>query len=493
MIRTALQHKALDESQYAIPGQTCNSAVWNKVLYCDLLRQTLQPGIMTDYDATAAFDRVLHAMTIVTCRRFGMPHDACLFIYNLLHNMEFHVITGLGQSQLTFTNNADVSLPGQGVLQGSSSAAPIYNVNSDVSLTSYRKLATGASFTNPISNISIHDHATQYVDDKTDMLNIQGITTNNNSDLSLQPHEQLFEYANKNSNIWAELQWISGGDLNFNKCFCYYIDPHYDYKTNSIKYTSKYKAPGEITVTNPATKQPAPLIREEPHTARRTLGVHLAPNGNSTTQTKVCIEKAKSFLGKLRHSKLPQQTKWKAITTVMSPGVLYPLVASTCTKDELDRIDRVIASAKCNALGLNEHFPRALLYGPLSYGGMQLPTAHASTVIERINYFLYHTRLSTNIGQKLEISLAFTQLETGLLQPFLSSSYTSYGTYATSTLMKCIWAQTEPFGLHLKPNADSYWLPKLQGSGDIAIMDDVSKFYDKESCIKLTGADYTSR
>jgi hypothetical protein len=93
--------------------------------------------------------------------------------------------------------------------------------------------------------------------------------------------------------------------------------------------------------------------------------------------------------------------------------------------------------------------------------------------------------MSTNISQKLEISLAFTQLETGLLQPFLSSSYESYGKFATSTLLKCLWAQTEPFGLYLKPNADSYWLPKLQGSGDIAIMDDVTKFYDKESCIKL--------
>jgi hypothetical protein len=485
MIQTALQQKALDESQYAIPGQTCNSAVWNKVLYCDLLRQTLQPGIMTDYDATAAFDRVLHAMTIVICRRFGMPQDACLFIYNLLHNMEFHVVTGLGQSQLTFANNADLSLPGQGVLQGSSSAAPIYSVNSDVSLTSYRKLASGAAFTNPISNVTIHDHATQYVDDKTDMLNMQGIINNTNSNSSSQPYEHLFNFANKNSNIWAELQWMSGGDLNFNKCFSYYIDPHYNYKTDRIKYTSKYKAPGEIIITNPATKQPAPIIREEPHTARRTLGVHLAPNGNSNTQTKVCIEKAKAFLGKLKHSKLPQQTKWKAITTVMSPGVLYPLVASTCTKDELDRIDRVIASAKCNALGLNEHFPRALLYGPLRYGGMQLPTAHASTIINRINYFLYNTHMSTNIGQKLEISLAFTQLETGLLQPFLTSSYELYGKFATSTLMKCLWAQTEPFGLYLKPNADSYWLPKLQGSGDIAIMDDVTKFYDKESCIKL--------
>jgi hypothetical protein len=60
----ALDH--FDSSQYALPGQTCHSAVWNKTLYCDLIRQTLTPGIMTDYDASAAFDRVLHAMSIIT-------------------------------------------------------------------------------------------------------------------------------------------------------------------------------------------------------------------------------------------------------------------------------------------------------------------------------------------------------------------------------------------------------------------------------------------
>ncbi len=211
----------------------------NKVLYCDLLRQTLQPSIMTDYNATAAFDRVLHAMTIVTCRRFGMPHNACLFIYNLLHTTEFHVITGLGQSQTSFANNADASLPGQEVLQGSSTAAPIYNVNSDVSLSSYKKLATGAVFTNPITKVHTPDHATQYVDDKTNMLNLQGIDTNTHNHSDQQPHERLFDYANKNSNIWDELQWISGGDLNYNKCFSYYIDPHYDYKTDIIHQKTK--------------------------------------------------------------------------------------------------------------------------------------------------------------------------------------------------------------------------------------------------------------
>lgn len=483
MIHAALKHNALNDSQFALPGNTCHSAVWNKVLYCDLLRQTLQPGIMTDYDATAAFDRVLHTMSIVTCRRFGMPQSACLFLYNLLHNMEFHVITGLGHSQTSFTNNEDISTPGQGVLQGSSSAAPIYNVNSDVSLATYQKLSTGAIFTHPITKQNIQDHATQYVDDKTDMVNLQGAINEplTNSD----NHETLFESANRNSNLWAELQWISGGDLNSSKCFSYFIDPHYDYKTESIKYSSKYKAPGNIVMTNPATKTHTPITREEPYTARRTLGVHLAPTGNSNAQTKICIEKAETFLGKLKHSNLNQQTKWKAISTVLSPGVLYPLISSMCTKAELDKIEQVMARAKCNALGLNEHFPRALLYGPHNFGGMQLPTANAHTAIERINYFLFHIRKSTKIGQKLEISLALLQLETGLTRPFLSSTYETYGSLATTSLIKCIWAQTEPYGLVLQPNLDYYWIPKLQGTNDISIMDDARVFFDDDDWIKI--------
>jgi hypothetical protein len=204
-------------------------------------------------------------------------------------------------------------------------------------------------------------------------------------------------------------------------------------------------------------------MREEPHTARRTLGVHLAPNGNSSTQTKICIEKAVTFLGKMKHSKLSQNAKWKAISTVMSPGVLYPLVSSLCTKKELDKIEQVMARATCNALGLNEHFPRAVLYGSLGFGGLQLPTTHATTTIDRVNYFLYHIRTSSMIGQKLETSLAFLQLETGLLQPFMSASYESFGSLATTTLLKYIWAQTEPFVLVLQPNTSQYWPPKLQG------------------------------
>jgi hypothetical protein len=42
-----------------VPGQTCNNAVLNKVLLFDLLCQTLSPVVLTDSDATMAFDRVI--------------------------------------------------------------------------------------------------------------------------------------------------------------------------------------------------------------------------------------------------------------------------------------------------------------------------------------------------------------------------------------------------------------------------------------------------
>jgi len=42
--------------------------------------------------------------------------------------MEFNVITGYYVSHRSFHNNADADNPGQGILQGSSSTVPIYNI-----------------------------------------------------------------------------------------------------------------------------------------------------------------------------------------------------------------------------------------------------------------------------------------------------------------------------------------------------------------------------
>lgn len=73
LIRQAKKFSALDESQYALPGQTCNNAVLNKILFLDLSRQILSPGVLTDFDASVAFDCVLAGLSIITCEQVGLP------------------------------------------------------------------------------------------------------------------------------------------------------------------------------------------------------------------------------------------------------------------------------------------------------------------------------------------------------------------------------------------------------------------------------------
>jgi hypothetical protein len=85
--------------------------------------------------------------------------------------MEFNVITGYYVSHRSFHNNADADNPGQGILQGSSSTVPIYNIYSDILLNAYHKLATGATFYHPHNAQHSYECAVQYVDNKTQMVN----------------------------------------------------------------------------------------------------------------------------------------------------------------------------------------------------------------------------------------------------------------------------------------------------------------------------------
>ena len=74
--RHALAAGVYNDAQFASPGKLCQSAILNKVIFFDLLRQTRQYGALLDNDAMAAFDRVLPALCVITCRQLGMPKDA---------------------------------------------------------------------------------------------------------------------------------------------------------------------------------------------------------------------------------------------------------------------------------------------------------------------------------------------------------------------------------------------------------------------------------
>jgi hypothetical protein len=100
------------------------------------------------------------------------------------------------------------------MLQGSSSAAPIYNFNSDVTLNAYQKIAKGTTFTHPSTRKTITIHATQYLDDKAATINEAGLGSTMEDIPTQENCNQLFAQANQNTETWTKLLWVSSGNLS---------------------------------------------------------------------------------------------------------------------------------------------------------------------------------------------------------------------------------------------------------------------------------------
>jgi hypothetical protein len=110
-------------------------------------------------------------------------------------------------------------------------------------------------------------------------------------------------------------------------------------------------------------------------------------------------------------------------------------------------------------LGLNKHFPLAGLFGPVKPGEIGIETMQVIITIIWVNCFLSHTSKQTNVGIKLEKSMAYLQLEVRLSSQAFTMPFLVYGHPATHVLLKYIWGQTESYGLTVQVHTDSVWTP----------------------------------
>jgi len=122
-------------------------------------------------------------------------------------------------------------------------------------------------------------------------------------------------------------------------------------------------------------------------------------------------------------------------------------------------------------------FPMQFYMVHYSWGGMAIPSVQSKTTTTRINYFLYHTRMGTKVGQKLDTSMAFLQLEAGTFQQFLTLPYELYGNLITRTLIKRLWAETEPHGITLRSSPGLSWTPSPQGESDFSLTEFINGKY----------------
>ena len=468
----ALKAGAYHHSQFAVPGKLCGSAILNRVLYFDMLRQTKQCGALMDNDATAAFDRVLPALCVVTCRQLGMPKEAQRFFFRILRQMEYTVTTAHGKSTQTYMASGNSAAPGQGVIQGGGASGPNYASQQHPVLKAYENNCPPAEFYH-VSRIQARFRrwASGFADDMSLFLNQSGIAPRNQSQVTPQ---RVGEELQNNLTRYEAYFATVGGALNLKKCFYYLVEFIWSGTTWRYKANAEINAP-QVTVS-PTTLDdsgtPQPIAWLEANDAQRTLGSHIAPDGSSAKQLDVLLGHLKTWQGAIRNiSNGNLHAKWLSYQNVFTRKVMYPMIGHSFSKHDLQEIQRPTEIELLHLLGLNEHFPRAPLRASLSFGGMGCPSFHAQHVADKTVLFLHHMRENAEIAEVMKASMSLTQLECGTAKSFFSLSPDPWYELVTPTWINHIWRECALKDIEILFHKDHFWLPSRQRENDATLMD----------------------
>jgi len=112
-----------------------------------------------------------------------------------------------------------------------------------------------------------------------------------------------------------------------------------------------------------------PLQCLECNEAERALGLHLPPDGNMKAELEFWKEQAHTWAAQVARYKMDVVMTWINLKTVLLTKISYPLMVTTFTRKEGKSILQLVLLQALPLLGINWHFPRAMVYGHESHHG----------------------------------------------------------------------------------------------------------------------------
>jgi len=130
---------------------------------------------------------------------------------------------------------------------------------------------------------------------------------------------------------------------------------------SSWQYASIQDSPGELQV-NDISDSRKTIKRLAAHEAYETLGVFLAPNGNSQAQFEKMRKAVASWVDGLRTGIISKDEVWLALQSTILRTLYYPLPALRLTKAQCKAIMSPPLQYCLPALGICRNFPRLLVF-----------------------------------------------------------------------------------------------------------------------------------
>jgi hypothetical protein len=429
MMSHAEQQGRVAPEQYG--SRKAHSAVahaLNKQVAYSLVRVLRTPAAMCSNDAQGCYDRIVHSVASLSMQRVGVPTAPIASMFTTLQRLQRFVRTAYGDSPEALDAAGVNPIAIQGVGQGNGAAPQVWALVSTVLLNMLRDAGFGARFVAPLSREMVFYAAFSFVDD-TDLL-VTDAERLRSAEMVAQAMQQ------------ALLQWegalrASGGALEPLKSHWYLID--FEEVSGEWRYRQLGDTKFDLEMRGPSGRI-APLEQVPVFEARRTLGVFLAPNGDSDKQYQVLMAKAQQWADAIRTNHVSRRYAWQAYSTVLQAQLAYPLAATSLSRKQCESIDRVVRRVVLPHGGVVRTFPTALAYGSVTMQGLGLLKLYDRQGLAAVGMLLHSLLGPTDLlRQQLVILLELQQVEVGVPFCLLEADYSVYGHLATSTWLTSVW------------------------------------------------------
>ncbi|KAI2497109.1 hypothetical protein MHU86_17370 [Fragilaria crotonensis] len=359
--------RILNEGQFGSrPYRNATEPVFIEELQLEISRATRKPLVLTNYDATACYDRIIPNLGMTVSQKYGVPAPVTVSNASTLEKTEFHVRTDLGISPTSYHH--EESFPIYGTGQGSANSPAIWCFLSMTDLARpLNKWSRKLKITLNVGPI----YCTQVV---------------------------ALELSKCSSHI---LQWqfsITGAPVlvpsHVSNDVCIEVRDHLSNSAQHLQLLSAY-------------------------TAHKTLGHYKDPAGTQREQYRQLKKKSDSITAFLWVTPLNRSEAWTYYFAYYLPAVCYPLASSSLTPQCLDRVQRKAMSIIVPRCGFNRHTKRAILYGPLALGGASFRSLVVQQGISQAMMFIRQWRNNSIAGKLLRIAVSWFQAQVGVSFPIL--------------------------------------------------------------------------
>jgi hypothetical protein len=315
----------------------------------------------------------------------------------------------MGVSEAAYMHNEGE--PGvDGEVQGKADVPSLWGNTSDTLLKAHAMRCKGLTLHSPDLSRSIKHHNICFVDDNN------GLTSaDHNSEL---PAADAKEQMNHSAQRWNNLVNLANQTIAF-------------HKTSWQLLAWQEKKKGELSISDvdygPLTLKDHKGGRVKieylpPNRPNVGLGYRACPNGDQTFNYNHIMSNTTMICNGVASSNFPPKMAHRVLYRRLLPKNDYTLKASYLTCKQSHQLDKLITNAFLPSLKLNRNMPRAVVFGPVKYGGMSIPDVYTRQTQLHAKYLIQQLRWDKTVANDFLVTLSNLQLESGFVTPLLESN-----------------------------------------------------------------------